>query len=419
MKSHLKIFALSIVLIAFFSSCETDGTTGPGTGGGPIITDEITLELDSGVGLVSVSETLNPGDVFTVRLLAEKGEVDMQAISISENGANLDISRFEASNTSVGANPFTIDASEVSSFSKDITITAPTDAGDYTYTFTIFDVAGNTDSKSVNITINVTPPSITFMGSGMLSSDLGNLVSIPVMATAGSSPLTQIAIYLDGAFVPFEELFIGSEMFPANPAALIGTAQQVFDESILIRTNKVGEAVYTIEVTDEAGEVASVDITVNTGTPVTMIEGALLNSDGPAGQGGLDLDTGNSVGSADATSDIKDEGIDLSQPIDANWLQQISGANGAEIRALIKGENGLTENYSFENIAASEQIEALWSNGSALTMTNSDGDQITDELMGGENFVVFSNSNYYLIAIKDVVATPDNNNDQYVIDIKF
>jgi len=421
MKSYLKIFVLSIVLISFFSSCETDGTTGGGTGGGGVvIPDEISLTLSNDAGFVSSAATVDAGQTFAVRLVAEKGEDDLQAITITENGANLDISRFEASNTTVGANPFTIDASEVASFTKDITIVSPVDAGEYLYTFILRDVAGNTDSESVTITVNTTPPSISFMGSGMIMADLGTLVNVPIMATAGSSPLSQIAVYSNGDLVPSDELFYDdlSVPFPTNPALIPDSDKQMLDRSIFIRANQVGESVYTVEVTDEAGEVVSTDVTVTTGTQVTMIEGALLNSAGPMGTGGLDLDTGASVASNSASAHLKDEGIDTDLAMDVNWLQQISGANGSEIRALIKGENGLGENYSFEGVGVSEQIEALWSNGSALTLTNDGGDLVTSQLAGGENFVVLNNGNYYLISIREVRITFADNNDQYVIDIK-
>ena len=417
MKSHLKVFILSFALISFFSSCEDDvgGPTGP-----IVEEDMISLELSNEAGFVSAMATVDAGETFSVRLVAQKGVDDLQAITVQENGTNLDISRFTATNSSIGGNPFTLGTDESSSFTKDITITAPTMAGDYTYTFIITDFGNNTDSKTINITVNVIPPTVSYMGSGMIMADLGTLVSVPIMATAGSTPLDQIAVYLGQDLIPAGDIFydILSNPFPTNPGLIPDSDRENLDRSILIRANALGVNTYTIEITDEAGEKGSVDVEVSTGTAVQLIEGALLNSAGPQGTGGLDLDTGESLGSMDADADIRDLGIDTDMPEDVNWLRQIAGANGAEMRMLVAGENGLSESYDFNDIAIKEQIEGLWSSAAPLTEMNG-GDLVTSPIDGGENFVVFNNGNYYLIKIKEVRVTVDDNEDRYIVDIKL
>lgn len=404
-----------MTLMVFFTSCEEDGTIG-----GPL-EDEVTLSLSTESGFVSSTASVNPGETFSVRLIGEKGEDDLQAIRITEDGVNLPIARFSATNSTIGGNPFTLGSDEASSFTKDITILSPTAAGDYVYAFTLTDFGGNTDTKNVTVTVNVTPPTVTYMGSGMIMADFGTLVSVPIMATAGSSPLEQIAVFVDGDFVDATALYYGdpTNQFGSNPGLLPASDTLSLDRNIFIRANQIGERTYTIAITDQLGETSSVDVKITTGTEVQMIEGALLNSAGPSGTGGLDLDTGTSTGSNDGDADIKDEGIDTDLPDANNWLRQISGANGSEIRALMAGENGLSENFSFEDVAISEQIEGIWSNGAALTLVNDDSELITNQLSGGELFVVYNGSKYFLISIKEVRNTAVGNDDEYVIDIKL
>lgn len=417
MKSIFKVFLLSMTLMVFFTSCEEDGTIT-----GPIVEDEVALSLSTDSGFVSSTATVNPGETFSVRLIGEKGEDDLQAIGVREDGVSLAISRFTATNSTVGGNPFTLGTAEASSFSKDITITAPTAAGDYVYSFTLTDFAGNSDTEMVTITVNVTPPSLTYMGSGVFDNvNFGDLVSLRLMASAGTSPLEQIAVYADGELVDAMDLYYGNttNQFGGNPGALPESDTLNLDRTIYIRANKIGSAMYSIVITDQAGETANYDFVVTTGTEVKMIEGALLNSAGPSGTGGLDLDTGASIGSNAADADIKDEGIDTDLPDANNWLRQISGSNGSEIRSLVAGENGLGENFSFSDISISEQIEGIWPNGSTLSQTNEDGELITNQISGGETFVVFNGTTYFLISIKEVRNTAVGNDDEYVIDIKL
>ncbi|MBT8234231.1 MAG: hypothetical protein HKO66_07145, partial [Saprospiraceae bacterium] len=298
MKKHFNLFILAISAALFFTACEED----LGGGGGIIIPDTISFNLSSEADFVSSDATVNAGETFSVRLIGEKGEDDLQAITVAENGANIPVSQFTVDGNAESANPFLLFGNDLASFTKDVTITSPSSSGLYTYSFTLSDLAGNTEVRSVNITVAATPPSITYMGSGMIMAELGNLVSVPIMAEAGTNLMSEIGVYQNGTAIEAENLFYGelSNQFPTNPALIPDNDMETLDRTIFIRATLPGMNVYTIIITDEGGETASLEVEINGGNMVTMIEGALLNSDGPSGQGGLDLDNGMSVGSSNA-----------------------------------------------------------------------------------------------------------------------
>ena len=125
-----------------------------------------------------------------------------------------------------------------------------------------------------------------------------------------------------------------------------------------------------------------------------------------------------SVGSTDASAEIKDEGID-GGPLASNWIRRISGANGAEVRHLFNGQNGLADNFEFDNVSTAGQVAALWDNGVSFVDTNSDGDGVSLRVEPGDIYTISANNTFYLIRITQVVETVDNNQDNYMVDIRF
>lgn len=156
-----------------------------------------------------------------------------------------------------------------------------------------------------------------------------------------------------------------------------------------------------------------------------------MNQAGPANTGGLDLDTGESVGSKDMRAEIKDQGINLDRPATDNWRRQISGANGAEVRTVKLSD--LAENLKFSDIKFKEQILDAFAKGKALDgvdiFRNSRGDKIATDDDGNEKvsqpmavgdiFAVKRDNKHYLIECVKVNNTTNNNNDSYEFNIKF
>ena len=118
-------------------------------------------------------------------------------------------------------------------------------------------------------------------------------------------------------------------------------------------------------------------------------------------------------------ADIKDEGIDTNQPNASNWIRRISGANGAEVRHIFDGQNGLPDDFNFDNLSTSQQVAALWDNGVSFVDSNIDGDPISLRVETGDIFIVSANNTFYLIRVTAISETIDNNQDSYMMDIRF
>ena len=213
----------------------------------------------------------------------------------------------------------------------------------------------------------------------------------------------------------------GTDIGVNNPALLISPYNVSFNFEVQLRTmDEYGVNTFRFLLTDSGDLTDEVSITITTVEEVVVVttplegnlSGVLLNQAGPAGTGGLDLDGGNGVGSADASAEIRDNGID-GGPVTSNWLQTISTANGATIRTLNAAAMG--ENYDFATVTTIEEVQAAWDNGNEVVGNS------TATLAVGDEFIVQAEdlSRRYLLQVVEVNATTDNNDDNYVFNIKY
>ena len=240
----------------------------------------------------------------------------------------------------------------------------------------------------------------------------GEVFQVNLTASKGDNDLKVLTIKEEGTNVALDRITLGGSAANANPLLLFGADKTAFDYVIGVQAHTTLEARnYTFEVEDEKGNKVSkvLKITV-AGTPVSTRTGVLLNQGGPAGTGGLNLLTGEGTGSTDPNAHIKDEGIDLGLPVASNWKQQISGVNGSEMKYIVKGQNGVAENFSFAGVSIKEELVDLWGKGTAFTVSN--------VIKVGDLVMVKNGSNYFLLDVKEVNITTNNNGDNYKFDIK-
>ena len=291
----------------------------------------------------------------------------------------------------------------------------------------------NSDDDPILGNPTVTPPSISLTpGDKLISGDaeieVGEDINIKLSLFKGDNSLRSFSIMEDGTNVAANRMIIdGGAVTSQNPFLLVGGAADGADYDITITTDAgIDEArIYTIEVEDEANETASVQFQVRVvfvGTPLDeeLTAKLLLNQGGGAGQGGLNLFTGEGTGTvgSDASSadaHIKDEGIDLDKVAAENWIQRISGINGSEIR--IPGA-GNVEGFSYETVATKEEIVEAFSAADELTETNSDGELVTPIVNIDDVFLVKNGENYWLLKVTNVNVTDSNNDDSYEFSIK-
>lgn len=285
----------------------------------------------------------------------------------------------------------------------------------------VFGTACEPDPKEEN------PPFINLVNeAGFITTgatlDAGSTFSVKVSASADDSPLKAFAVYEDGVKVSTSRLSVNGLPVAANPILLFDLEKNSFIWEVDVTAhNDASLRVYEFEVAAENGKTASrtVDITTTVGTSVDEITGVLLNAAGPVNTGGLDLDAGIGTGSLNTIAEIKDEGIDLGQPNSTNWRQQISGSNGATVKYLRPGENGLAEGFSFDDVQYKEDITDLFTdNGINFTLTNDESVLKSNVVSEGDIFVVERSNTYYLLSVVSIEITADDNADNYVFDIK-
>ncbi len=412
-KLHLLavLFAASAI---FFTSCDPE----------PLGPDVV---LISDAGFVSTDASLGAGEPFSVRVSAGQGNAELNLFTVKADGVNLGLTEFLVDGVSPGGNPAILFDAERLSFSKDVTLSAQSEDGAVLYSFEVTDADGNVSSADITITVGGEtgggtdpnePPTFEATGSSNVDVEGGTLYSTTISAfPAGDAKLAQIAVYQDGTLIDASRCSLGSTDFDANEFNLPEAYQDGIDsEMLFIRVHDSGSALYRIEIIDEWGNFNSIEKTLNAGsagTPVDLLTGVLLNAAGPAGTGGLDLNTGVGTGSADASADIKDEGID-GGPIDTNWKQQISGTNGSTVKYLVAGQNGLAEGFTFGGVDSKETVTAIFDNG----VDFSGG--VSNEVVVGDMFSVRNSAGEtFALLVTAVSTTTDNNSDSYTFDIKF
>jgi hypothetical protein len=402
----IKSFLFLAIGVLTFTSCEDDGT-GTGTNG-----PSITFSTGSGDDL-----NIKPAELFTVRVNASKGESPLNTIEVKEDGTKIDASRLQINSTAAASNPILLFGDDKTSFTYDVTILSHSDVSTKTYSIQVMSEDNKTASVSLNVATDAAPPILSYLGSAVLDISPSSLFSVNLIGAVGSGLISTIAIYQDDVLMTDVSGFcFDGVVVDGNPYTLPAAYNNGFDAKYKFRTPATsGVYVYKIEIADEFGNTSSQSFTVNVGEPLeaTLI-GVLLNKSGPAGNGGLDLDNGTSVGSADGH--IKDEGNVNSTS--QEWKKQISGANGSIMKYVVSGQNGVSEDFTFESVSFKNEIVTLYDSGVDFTATNSGGEKVSNVVNVGDFFAVLFGDQYYLLEVTAIEETANNNLDSYTFNIK-
>lgn len=440
MKNILKLGFLGLLSIMMMTSCEEDilgggGTNPPGTGGTGDLAPTVVFGTDA--GFLSADASVEPGEIFTVQLIGTTGTSQINSLTINEDGARLvDFSnRISINGTAAPAAALLLQGADRDGFVFDIAIRAQEDRSANLYQFLIEDDAGLTAAIDIEINTELTGddanPEVTLLGNDNIIADAGSLVCLNLEVIAANADLeTILVVDAAGEVIPADRVFLGgsstADQLLENPSALPAEDVRGFNKQVCIRAQaEQSEEAFTIAITDSRDSFDFVTVTINTfpggvdGQPVTELRGVLFNRAGPAGTGGLDLDSGAGTGSSDTSAELIDNGIDAGQGAGTNWLQRISGTNNTTIRQLIPNQNGLPETFTFDGVATDTEIANIWQNGIALQGVNSVGEPWTDVVQPGDLYVAMRDGNLYVIEITEVFVDPASNGDFYEMDIKF
>jgi hypothetical protein len=304
------------------------------------------------------------------------------------------------------------------------------------FAFSVFSLFLTSCGDDINNPIDSNnPPTVKLNESlGYITGDsdvaLGGSFSVALSATKGSNSMKTLTILEDGNKIDIttDRITFEGNAGVANPLLLLQDKVNAFDQKITVKAHTTfGVHTYDFVVADEKGLTSKVSLKINVvGVSLKNLTGILLNQSGPAGQGGLDLDTGASTGTVDTdanakNADIRDEGVvSILPPYDQTWKQQISGMNGSVIKYIKKGQNGVSESFSYDDILYKEQVAALWGNGTAFTKKSADGKRdVSDKVATGDIFIVKNGEKYYLLKTGTIKVTDTDNTDSYTFDVKF
>lgn len=404
MRKLTHLFLSLAVLSVFFTACEPD----------PVEPDNPTLSLEAGAGFVADGDEVFTEATFQVKINATAGTEDINRIEVKENGTAMDISRLLFDGDPAGSNPSPIAAALGRGLNWVITITASATSETNTYTIVVTDAGGNSGQTTFDVSTVEAAPMLTILdetgfvkGGDSVLTDMA--FTMKVSGLKGAADMDRVEVQENGVAVDAARLMINGTAAAENPFSVAASEVESFTYEITVTAPADADQVFTYSVlaTDldgRTGSVAAELTTVQSATPLTeAVEYLLLNQGGPDSTGGLDLHTGISVGSTDQAADIRDQGIDINQPNDQNWIQQIATVNGSDIRLPDAG-------FSYSELNTQEELIAAFELGTSVS--------VTDVVQVGDQFLVLSDDTYFALIVTDINITPSDNKDYYEFSVK-
>ncbi len=241
--------------------------------------------------------------------------------------------------------------------------------------------------------------------------DGGSRIKTKLKGLKGSSDLKTFSVFqkksteTSNSLIDLSVLEINGQIASANPKLILDAAEKSsfsYEVSFPIPANQ-DTVVYTFELVDENGEKANKTFTIYTKDVrvTTLTAKRLYNAAGPLGRGGIDLHTGISTGSipSDPTT-ASAEIIDLGT---ATWKMQFSPRDASETTIKFVTE-------SFDDLSSKSLIEDAFTGGNFI------GTIISPKK--NDVYVIKSGIFYFAIKITDIVATSNDNNDYFEMEIK-
>lgn len=275
------------------------------------------------------------------------------------------------------------------------------------------------------VTPTATSPTIELVDeAGFVANDTtlnqGDTLRVKLNIIAGTNVLSSLTFLENGTDIAADRVTFGGFPLNANPTPIPAAGE--YEVSIVLPDLANVTYDYAFIAADDDGLSDEVRVSVATdsvilATPVIELTGKLLlNAGGMAGQGGIDLLTGESTGSRFSNqapndtsylrADLKDEGIDTNLPAAQNWKQMISEINDSDLRIP-------DPSTDFTTVTTKEDILAAWALGVDASASN--------KVELGDTFLIYSEQDdtYFIINTTNIVVTPNNNNDYYEFTIKY
>ncbi|WP_235298684.1 hypothetical protein [Portibacter marinus] len=371
--------------------------------------------------LVSVtgipSAPITAGSVFTISISGTPTDDNqLKSVAFKEGNQNISFSRITVDGTPASANPILLFGSDKDGVAWSVDIVAHETVGVEQYEVEFTDEGNNVGGFTFDVETElvVENPTISIAGEMTVMVPSNSVLLAKTTLGMGTYDLSTLTFYQGDNTLDASRVTFGNTAIDNNPFALPSDFADGGEVDIFLRVQETaGTETYRFVVEDVEGNTAEEVFDITTGTNVDTLDGVLFNAGGPQGTGGLDLDTGESTNSDDAAAEIRDLGIDLDEPAASNWIQRITGANNATLKAIVPGENGLLESFEFESVGTKEDIVSLYENNSEDLDDNTSG-----TVEAGDIYVVKRDDDYYIFIVREVNVVTTDNSDNYVLDIR-
>lgn len=269
-------------------------------------------------------------------------------------------------------------------------------------------------SCSEDPTDDIEPTLVFVTGANYITADAtittGSIITTKVKALKGSNNLTEFksvqrrAGETTDTKVDISNYKINGTI-DQNPKLILASNElSGFEYEISFPASTIDEEItYTFILTDDKNQTASVSVKITTQAIKTINAAKLFNKQGPVGKGGIDLHTGTSTGSMDASAEL----VDLGNNNDA----KITYKNQFQARTNETIVKATSETW--ESLNSDANIQAAFNSG------NNIGTVIT--AVKGNIYVIQSGIFYFAIKITDIVDDPSTvtfANDYIQMDIK-
>jgi hypothetical protein len=258
-------------------------------------------------------------------------------------------------------------------------------------------------------------------------------ITFELDVTKGTNEVQSVEITEDGTKIDAARIEISGISTANNPQLVPDADKNGFTWTITINVHDAyDERTYEVHVADSKGKDDHAEFKVKVEEAIsTTIEGAqirLWNQGGPAGFGAIDLDTGlgtgvgsnNPNGTTPAMAELRDMGIDSSAAsVDVNWRQRIAPMNNTIVKYL----GNAVADFGFDDVNSIEKIEAAFGQATAIneTLPGWGSFKVSAVVQKNDIFLVqkADGSVTYFVYVNDVVETDADNEDYYLLSIKY
>jgi len=411
--SYFVRISLLFFCAAFLFSCRKEEVIEVGT-------FEVSLSSTS-----ASDKTVKPFEPFRTTINASAGAANLKGLLVLQDGEAVDFHRIKINDRPLEGNPYIIYPPDDAGFKFVVEIIAPDKTGDYVFTFKVVDFSDAVMNVSRNIKVEAASPTLKYNGPELVIVKKGNEAIYKLNGLPKDGKLRTLEVLINGSKLANANLVsFGAQSPTANPFPLDISFENGFDRDLkLIAPTTAGNYVYTFILTDEFGASARDSADVLVGEPaIELLTKDLYNIAKDSVSGGLSLLTGN-TGKPDTMDGpiIIDLGLQPGNDDPAsNWLRQIRGGNGLEIRYLKNGQMNLPQTFTYQRVETQEQIALLFeNNGISFTQKDAQNRLISDPLQIGQILVVkYGLTKYFLLKTVLVSSDASSNDDYYRFNIK-